>query len=434
MTSSFVLKSVTRRMGRYGFLIGMIAVGIMAVTIVQAVTVGMTNNVIEGSGRYLGGRYLVVGRPWNSRTNVIEDPEALIEALKKAGFSPSITARRQVAADSEPTLFFNGESFRVRRISGVDFAAEQPAFKGLTFVSGSVAGLKGTKGILISKQIAERFGARQGDSVTLRITNAQGYIDSTDLIISGIFKDASIFGYYNCYMDIDVLSALMGIDSRKQLAYLGFYFDHEAQNHDRQAEQMTSALSMAGFQTYNALQSKDDADHRYETEKWEGMRYAILPVERYIDAKVMDLIHAIQLVSYLFLAMMLVIILVGMRNTMQLMVRKRFKELGTIRALGLSSEGTRTLVLKESLLVATIGFCIGLAGAVVILAIAGLFPFEWPDGFDIFLKRGHLTWSLSLGFLALNYLALCLMTIAGSDPAARQAAAISPAEAMSVAD
>lgn len=434
MTSSFVVKSVTRRLGRYGFLIGMIAVGIMAVTMVQAVTVGMTENVIEGSGRYLGGRFLVVGRPWNSKTNTIENPDTIVSALEKSGFSPSTVVKREVAADSEPMLFFNGESFKVRRVSGVDFEAEAPVFRKLAFVSGGIEGLKGSSAILISKQVAERFGARVGDAITLRITNNQGYIDSADLVVKGIFKDASIFGYYNCYMDIGVLSKLMGDDPEKEISYLGFYFDNETGSASEKAARMTAALAAAGLKTFEKLQSKDDADSRYITEKWEGVRYSVLPVEDYIDAKVMDLIHAIQLVSYLFLGMMLVIILVGMRNTMRLMVRKRFKELGTIRALGLSSDGTRGLVLRESLLVASIGFLIGLAAALVILSILGLFPFEWPDGFDIFLKRGHLTWNLSLGFLALNYIALCLMTVAGADPAARQAAAISPAEAMAVAD
>ena len=56
MRSPFVFKSVFRRLGRYGFLVVMIGFGIAAVTLVQAVTVGMTANVTEGSARYLGGR------------------------------------------------------------------------------------------------------------------------------------------------------------------------------------------------------------------------------------------------------------------------------------------------------------------------------------------------------------------------------------------
>lgn len=425
----FVVKSVTRRMGRYSFLVIMIAVGIMAVTLVQAVTVGMSENVIEGSARYLGGRYLVVGRRSGSYSNVVQRPERIIAAIEKAGLKPSIVATREIAGDNEPTLFFNGESFKVRRVSGVNFEVEAPVFAKLAFVAGGVAGLKGTSAILISRQVSERFGVRLGDEITLSLKNNSGFLNSGSFVVKGIFRDASIFGYYNCYVDFSVLSRLMG-EGEGMAGSLGFYLKSSPQNSDKTAQAITKALADSGFSTFSDLASKDDADAQAAKGGWEGLRYGVLPVEKYIDAKVMDLIRAIQLVSYLFLAMMLVIILVGMRNTTELMIRKRTKEIGTIRALGMSEWGTRRLVMGESLLVATIGFLIGLVAAVAALLVLQNIPFDWSDGFDIFLRRGRLSWQLSPAFLALNYIALCLMTAAGSGPAAKRAAAISPATAI----
>jgi ABC-type lipoprotein release transport system permease subunit len=425
----FVVKSVTRRMKRYSFLVIMIAVGIMAVTLVQAVTVGMSENVIEGSARYLGGRYLVVGRESGSHTNAIQGSGRIVAAIEKAGFKPSIVARREIAGDNEPTLFFNGESFKVRRVSGVDFEAEAPVFAKLAFTAGGAAGLEGTNAILVSKQVAERFGVRLGDEITLSLKNNSGFLDSAPLVVKGIFRDASIFGFYNCYVDFAVLSRLMG-EGNDVAGSLGFYLKGAAGPSDKTAQAMTKALSDSGFSTFSKLESKDDADAQAAKGGWEGLRYGVLPVEKYIDAKVMDLIHAIQIVSYLFLVMMLIIILVGMRNTTELMIRKRTKEIGTIRALGMSEGGARRLILGESLIVASIGFLIGLAAAAAALLVLQCFPFDWSDGFDIFLKKGHVSWQLSPPFLALNYIALCLMTAAGSGPAAKRAAAISPAAAI----
>jgi ABC-type lipoprotein release transport system permease subunit len=429
LRTPFVVKSVTRRMGRYGFLVVMIAVGIMAVTLVQAVTVGMSENVIEGSARYLGGRYLVVGRRGGSYTNTVQGPERLAAALEKVGFRPSIVAKREIAGDNEPTLFFNGQSFKVRRVSGVDFEAEAPVFAKLAFSAGGVAGLKGTNAILVSRQVSERFGVRLGDEITLSLKNNSGFLDSSPFVVRGIFRDASIFGFYNCYVDFGALSRLMG-EGDDAAGSLGFYLKSSPGPSDKAARAMTQALAEAGFPTFPSLESKDDADAQTAKGGWEGIRYGVLPVENYIDAKVMDLIRAIQLVSYLFLAMMLVVILVGMRNTTELMIRKRTKEIGTIRALGMSEGGARRLVMGESLLVASIGFLIGLAAAVTALLVLQNIPFDWSDGFDIFLKRGRLSWQLSPAFLALNYIALCAMTAAGSGPAAKRAAAISPAQAI----
>jgi putative ABC transport system permease protein len=196
---------------------------------------------------------------------------------------------------------------------------------------------------------------------------------------------------------------------------------------------METVLASAGFQLFPPLRSRSDLQS-YWNKSWDGIRYGVMRVENYIDDKVMDLIHAIQFISYLFLGLILLIILVGIRNTTQIMTRKRFKEIGTIRALGMSKAGAQRMVLGESVLVASLGFMIGLSLSVGILLVIQLIPLDLPDGFDIFLRKGHLSWQLSPLFIAINYVALALMTAAGSLPAARRAASISPASAIATND
>jgi ABC-type lipoprotein release transport system permease subunit len=424
----FVAKSVFRRLGRYGFLVAMIAFGIAAVTLVQAVTVGMTANVTEGSARYLGGRYVVIARRAHGYSqNLIEDPAAVASALGKAGLRPSLVVQREVAGDSDQTLFFNGESLRMRRVSGVDARNEAGVLSRLLFTSGGFADLPGSNGILVSQQVASRFSLRVGDELTLRLTNAQGYLDSAQLVVQGIFRDASIFGYYNCYVDFGLLHRLLG-HPEGACSAMGFYFSGR-EDEAETLRRIDKALAAAGFHAFPRLQDRNDLNAAWNS-TWEGVRYGVLPVENYIDAKVMDLIHAIQMVSYLFLGLILVIILVGMRNTTQIMTRRRFKEIGTIRALGMTEGGATGLVLCEALLVAGLGFVIGLAAAVAVLLAIQPVPFQWSDGFDIFLRAGHLSWKLSFPFLAGNFAALVLMTAAGALPAARKAAHIAPAAAI----
>lgn len=432
MRVPFAFKSVVRRMGRYGFLVAMIALGIAAVTMVQSVTVGMGDNVIEGAARYLGGRWIVIGRRGvGSAQNHIEDPQAILEALEASGIRPSLVARREVAGDNKPTLFFNGASFLVRRVSGVDFEAEAAVFDRLYFEAGGYKGHKGSNAILLSRQVAKRFGLRLGDEVTLRLVNRAGYLDSGRFVVGGIFRDASIFGYYNCYVDYEVMRTLSG-ETGTACSSLGLYLADDS--HPRAtALALEAALEDSGFQVLQDVVDRAGLEALWRT-RWEGDRYAVLPVEDYIDAKVMDLIKAIQLISYLFLAMILLVILVGMRNTTQMMTRRRFREIGTIRALGMSEGGATRLILGESLLVASLGFLAGLVLAILLLTGLGLVAFDWSDGFDIFLRRGHLSWSLSPLFLFANYLALAAMTVAGAFPAARHAASIPPAAAMTSTD
>jgi putative ABC transport system permease protein len=408
----------------------MIGFGIAAITVVQAVTLGMEENVTEGAARYLGGRYIVVARSWNmDHENFIEDSSKVAAALASVGIQPRLTVSRENVTNSDQTLFFNGDSFKLRRIAGVDFRAERDVFSSLAFISGGFAEMYGTNGLLISVQVAERFAVRVGDGMTLRLKNRQGYIDSVELVVRGIFKDASIFGYYTCYVDRELLRKLVG-DPEGSSSAMGFYFDGK-EKPMAQAAELQRGLSLAGFELFPRLFDHNDL-LALGGSSWIGTRYAVLPVEYYIDAKVMDLIHAIQTVSYLLLGMILLIILVGMRNTTQIMTRRRTTEIGTIRALGMTKGGSLRLVIGEAVLVASLGFLIGVAVTVVLLIGLQVIPFNWSDGFDIFLRRGHLTWKISLVFLSANYIALIVMTVAGALPAGRRAARISPVAAIAM--
>ena len=410
----------------------MIGFGIAIITLAQGVTAGMAENVTEGSARYVGGRYVVVARKGSmGAENFIAEPGRISEAIRKAGLHPSMEIIRELSVWPGQELYFNGSSFRVRRVTGVDFDREAPIFEKLAFTSGTYTGMKGSKGILISRQVAERFGARLGDEMTLRLRNRKGYIDSAQLVIQGIFSDASIFGFYTCYVDFENLRRLLG-DPEGSCRAMGFYF-HGDEVPVATAKDIQAAMAADGFELFPELRNRNDLE-ALNGKKWPGIRYGVLPVENYIDAKVMDLIHAIELVSYLFLALILVIILVGIRNTTQIMTRKRSREIGTIRALGMTRGRTMRMILGEALLVASLGFLLGVSAAVLALLALQLFPFTWSDGFDIFLRRGHLTWKISGLFLSLNYLALALMTMTGSLPAARHAASISPVAAMTSAD
>lgn len=425
----FVFKSVFRRMGRYGFLVAMIAFGIAMVTMVQSVTVGMRENVVAGSARYLGGAYVVIARRDHGYSgNLIESVAAVKKAVADAGLKPSLIVEREVAAENGQTLYFNGESFELRRITGVDTRNEAEVFSRLGFDEGSAEGLGGTKGILVSRQVARRLGLRTGDGLTLRLSNHQGFLTSAELVVRGIFSDASIFGYYNAYVDIALLRELLGGDPDQAVA-MGFYFKDRADSRERAAELMT-AFAAGGLPVFPKLENREDLDALWNA-SWEGIRYGVLPVEHSVDARVMDIIEAVELASYLFLVMILAIVLVGMRNTTHIMTRRRFKEIGTIRALGLSESGARRLVLGEALIVASLGFLVGVAAAFGILLGVSFMTFDWSAGFDIFLNKGRLSFSLSPFFLAVNYGALALMTVLGALPAASQAARIPPAAAMS---
>lgn len=115
-------------------------------------------------------------------------------------------------------------------------------------------------------------------------------------------------------------------------------------------------------------------------------------------------------VLYALLALSLVIAALGIMNTLSLSVQQRFRELGLIRTVGLSSRGLSLMITVESVLITLAGTLLGIGGGVCLavflcryLADRGISIIEIPWG--------------SLGLICL--LAVLVGTIAALLPARR---------------
>ena len=71
--------------------------------------------------------------------------------------------------------------------------------------------MQGSNGILISNVTAKQLGARVGDDVILEVDTVTGQRNTASLVVKGVFKDASIFGAYTSYVDLELLSSLIGL-------------------------------------------------------------------------------------------------------------------------------------------------------------------------------------------------------------------------------
>jgi putative ABC transport system permease protein len=416
-------KNAYRRRGQYAILVAMIAFGVMMVTLVRGLTVGMRDNVIEGATRFQGGRYLVfVDKPNVSRS--VDSYREIESELLAEGIRPALIVPRVNYAD-EPSVYFNGQAQRLRRVTGVDWKKETSRFAALDFVEGGASGMAGSDGILISARVARKFGLRAGDDLTLRVTARSGYVNTGDFVVRGVYNDASIFGYYNCYLDIDKLRALLGYGS-DECNQIGLSFGRDG---PAQARRAYDRLSKKHWMYPPGTNRKQLDTLMHEIPEGQ-VRVGLLPLERYMDGSVMNLVAAVELVSYVVLAFILLIILIGIRNTVRIMVHKRIKGFGCLRAIGLSRGGTVALILSETLIVASAAFVISLVAAVAGLSILSCVKFPWVPGFDIFLRAGYFSWRIPLPFVAEELAVVLAVSLAGAWGPARYAATVDPVLAM----
>lgn len=126
--------------------------------------------------------------------------------------------------------------------------------------------------------------------------------------------------------------------------------------------------------------------------------------------KVATTINQVLTVLYALLALSLIIAALGIMNTLSLSVQQRFRELGLIRTVGLSSFGLSLMITVESVFITLAGTLLGITGGVSLavfickyLADSGITTIEIP-------------W-VSLGWICL--LAVLVGTIAAAIPARR---------------
>ena len=133
----------------------------------------------------------------------------------RSAVAPDVTVTARLEFDGRTySLFYEGSEVVLRVIKGVDFQRERSLFSRFTYVppEGSGEGflppfpeLAGTNVILISNQLAGKLGVRQNDVVTFFCRTVQGYLNSVNLRVGGIFLDSSVLGLYTAYCDIEFL-------------------------------------------------------------------------------------------------------------------------------------------------------------------------------------------------------------------------------------
>ena len=213
MTVLIAFRNFTRN-GRRFLLLGLaVCAGFFFVCTVQSLVAGLSYQINVRGARYYGGHVIVsMGKEVrDSAATMAGEDRFILDAISSSGVSPAaISHRTHLGGDG--VVFFNGESVMMRRVIGLDWAAEERMIGRLQFVAGNPGDMSDPRGVLISDVTARRLGARVGDQITLQVNRDAGAVNTVPLWVKAIFREVSIFGFYTLYMDRGVLDQTLGFD------------------------------------------------------------------------------------------------------------------------------------------------------------------------------------------------------------------------------
>ena len=265
--------------------------------------------------------------------DLVDNPAQVIGRLK---------ALPQVL-DATPRLIASGilslgDHSRGVQVLGIDPAAEANQIFRQGVIAGEFLTDEDREGVLIGKPLAERFGLKVGDRVSLLINTSNGDVDEQPFTVRGIYT-TNVFPYdeNTVFMPLAKAQTFAGAENHASLIFV-LLKDQE------QTKPVAAALSSSNYQIVT----------------WEELNELSVQFEQFAGAYMVIL--------YLII---LGITATVVTNTLVMAVYERTREIGILAAIGMKGRRIMMAFLTEAALLATGGVLGGLILGGLIAAYVG---------------------------------------------------------------
>jgi ABC-type lipoprotein release transport system permease subunit len=305
--------------------------------------------------------------------------------IEEAGIRPDREVLRTMQ-NRDSVIHYNGGAVPVKYVTGVDWQNEKDYLDSRSFAEGGGTDTFDERTMLVSVPIADYLGARTGDLVVLETETRTGQKNTAAFIVGGVIDDRSIFGYYKVFVSRTAINGIIGFDP-EECSTIGLFFNDRSSVEGKR-QRLQAALE--GVLPIRPPVYNRDGFREAQDWNWDGVMLFLLTVSVYVS-EVSQILGALNILSYFLYMMMLLIILVSAAVTYRLILRERLKEIGTMRALGVSGADVRKILSAEAFILATVSIIAGFALTLIVnQAISGL-SFAWFPGFESFLRDGRLS-------------------------------------------
>lgn len=445
-TVSLALRNLTRNKRRNAILAIAIAFGFFVVTAIDGLTTGMVGNLENQITQLIGGNVIMQGLEWKNP----ETPDGkvrIVNIVRDRDYIKNIVDELNINYEyyscftmSSGTAIFNGKKASLQ-LYGRDLE-EKLLHDSMQFVSGGVD--RSVKnGLIISDKIAEALNLQIGDELIYSTWTVYGQNTFADMKVTGILKSNSFINSMQAYADIEDVNEIIEMPEGGYSMFSIYLRDNSAQtkaammveerirkDHDINPEiNVTNrALAMKTNPTNIGKGIEKQIDSRKPENEWQGVMYGVETLYDEIP-QIKTVLNIVHLVTTIILIVILLIVMVGVSNTYRMVLYERIREIGTMRALGMTGKDTRRVFTNEAVILCIIGAIAGLIFSVIVMAIIHCIYID-NEALSFFLQKGHFTFRLSALSIIVQYVILIILTSLAVRGSAKQAARMSPAEAL----
>jgi putative ABC transport system permease protein len=314
-------------------------------------------------------------------------------------------------------------------LGGVDIAREPAVRRVLQPIGGTLDELAKPNTILLFQGQAERLKVGVGDVVTLSAPTERGVNNTVDVRVAVVVKNVGIMSAFSAFMQADTLRGLYGLSPEATGAIHLFLKDRDQSN-------LVAARLREEFQKQGWRVMEPDPQPYYmklfqsvPSEDWTGQKLDVTTWEDELG-QFKQFIWGVKVFTGLLVFILMVVIVIGILNTLAIAIRERTREIGTLRAIGMQRRKVLWLFMLESFLLGLSGCAFGALAAGALAAALNAAAIHVPEAVQLFLSQEHLTFLLRPGAAAGDVLLLTLVTVVASLGPALRAARLKPITAM----
>ena len=445
-TVSLALRNLTRNKRRNAILAVAIAFGFFVVTAIDGLTTGMVGNLENQIAQLVGGNVIVQGLEWENPTtpgakaklvNIVRDRNYVKDIVEELGIKYEYSTSYTMSGG---TIIFNGKRSTIQ-LYGRDLNEKllQDSFQ---FAEGGVD-LSVHNGLIVSDKTAESMNLKVGDEVIYSTSTVYGQNTFADMVITGITKANSFINTVQAYAYIEDVNSIIEMpeggysmyaiylkDKNKQTKAANMVEARIRQDSENNPEiNVTSRLeAMKTNPTNIGMGIEKQVDPSKPENEWKGVKYGVETLYDEIP-QIKTVLNIVHIITTVILLVILLIVMVGVSNTYRMVLYERIREIGTMRALGMTGKDTKKVFTNEAVILCIIGAVAGLIFAVIVMAIIHLIPIT-NESLGFFLAKGHFSFKVSTISIILQYVMLIILTSLAVRGSAKQAARMSPAEAL----
>ncbi|MDY7225548.1 ABC transporter permease [Hyalangium rubrum] len=372
---------------RRTLLLGGAIAGVTAVLIIlMGVTNGMKSTMLESATTLMSGHVNVGGFykvTAGQAAPVVTGYPKLIEFIKKEVPELDYVSQR---GRGWAKLVSDTGSMQVG-VGGIDVESETGFRNVIQVRSGKLDDLKEPGTILIFEEQARKLDVRVGDVLTLSSPTMRGTNNTLDVRVVAIAANVGMMSSFNTFVPSKSLRDLYQLkDDTTGAVYL---YLKDMQTIPAVQQRLREKLPAAGYTLMDndprAFWMKFEVVNR---EGWTGQKLDITNWEDEISF-VRWVVQALGFITGFLTFVLLVIIAVGIMNTLWIAIRERTREIGTLRAIGMQRRRVLVMFMTEALMLSLTATLTGAATATALCLLVNAQQVKAPEVVQVMLLTEH---------------------------------------------